>query len=281
VSLLAAKLAEAQARAITPEPVVVPEGCDSVGSIIFKPLDLRNELPPPEILIDDLLYAEGVHLLSGDPGCGKTTIAMHMAAMAMTEERHVTWLDYESGERQTARRMQSMGIGAALADEFFHYAPFPVKAEDHLDAVAERWPNTAVVLDSFSKALASLGIDENDNSQVTQFTVKVVRACKERGLPVVVIDHITKAGQESLYSRGAGAKLADADVHWRVLKTEEFNRSTSGLITLKQKKDREGFLPFESWWKVGDGDGNLTIDTTTKPASDDAPEDPDGTAPAI
>lgn len=282
MSLLAKKLAEAQARAAEPEspPVVVPEGGEAVGSIVFQPLDLSNELPPPEVLIDDLVYAEGVHLVSGHPAGGKTVITMHWAHMAMADDRPVVWLDYESGARQIMRRMQAHGISSELADKYFHYAPFPLHAEDHLAAVAERWPGALVILDSMSKALAFAGISENENAEVTQWTAKVVRACKDNAMPIIIIDHISKGGTASEYSRGAGAKLADVDVHWRVLKVQDFNRTTAGMIHLKQMKDREGYLAFESYWTVGDGQGKLTISEASGPPSDDAPAT-DGDEPAI
>lgn len=281
-SPLLAKLREAQAQVAAP-PVVVPEGAEAVGTIVFESLDelLTGELPPPDILIDDTLYAEGVHLASGHPGAGKSIMCMHWAHQVMAEGGHVVWLDYESGPRQTARRMQDMGISPAIARELFHYAPFPVSAEDHLAAVAARWPGALVVLDSLSKALSAAGIGENENAEVTSWTTKVVRACKTNVMPIVIIDHIAKAGADSAYSRGAGAKLADVDTHWRILVAEDFNRAQPGKIQLKLKKDREGYLGFESWWSVGDGKGNLTITEAAAPPSDDTPTDRDGTAPSI
>jgi hypothetical protein len=281
VGVLTAKLEAARVAAAP--PLTIPPGGEAVGTIVFESLDelLSGELPPPDVLIDDTLYAEGVHLASGHPGSGKSIVCLHWAFQVMAEGGHVVWLDYESGPRQTARRLKDMGIPASMAAELFHYAPFPLKVEDHLSAVAERWPGALVVLDSMSKGLAFAGIDENANAEVTQWTSKVVRACKDKVMPVVIIDHITKSGTDSDYSRGAGAKLADVDVHWRVLKVEDFNRSQSGIIQLKQKKDREGYLAFESYWSVGDGNGNLVLTETTGPTSDDAPQDPNGTGPAI
>lgn len=288
MSALRAKFEEAQRLAaqavvVRPVPVVIPPGGEAVGTIVFESLDdlLSGELPPPDVLVDDILYAEGVHLASGHPSSGKSLMCLHWAHQVMSEGRHVVWLDHESGMRQTARRIKDMGISHHMVTEFFHYAPFPVQAEEHLAAVAERWPGALVILDSLSKALAALGIGENDNSEVTSWTTKVVRACKTNDLPIVIIDHITKGGTDSDYSRGAGAKLADVDVHWRVLKAEDFNREQAGTIQLKLKKDREGYLKFESWWSVGDGRGNLTIDEANGPPSDDAPQDNDGTQPAI
>jgi RecA-family ATPase len=133
-----------------------------------------------------------------------------------------------------------------------------------------------VVIDSLSKALSFAGINENANDEVTKWTMPVVKACKDHAMPIVIIDHVSKAGKDSEYSRGAGAKLADVDVHWRVEKVAEFNRERIGAVTLKQKKDRDGFLPFASYWQVGDGAGNLDVIPI------DSPPDPtDTSTPSI
>jgi hypothetical protein len=262
-------------------PPALPEPDTSqevVGGIVFAALDFDLDVPEPETLVDDLLYDEGVHLLSGHPGCGKTTLAGHLALdVILDKDRHVVWLDHESGRRQTLRRFKAMDAPAKVKD-FLHYAEFPVEPHKHLAAFAERWPGALVVLDSISKALAQLGIDENDNSQVTQWTTQIVKACKEHGLPIILVDHITKSGGTSEYSRGAGAKLADVDVHWRVVKTADFNRTTQGSIEVKQMKDREGYFPFATWWEVGDGNGALTLQPMDGPPADQ-PED--SNAPAI
>lgn len=249
---------------------------DHAGGIVFESLDFED-MADPEVLVDDLIYTEGVHLVSGHPGCGKTTIVQHIAHMVMADAGHVVWLDYEAGKRGTARRLLALGIPRDMITERFHYSGWPAEAEKHLAAVAERFPGALVVIDSMSKALSSGGINENDNSEVTSWTVQVVKACKDHALPIVIIDHITKTGDESQYSRGAGSKLADVDVHWRVKKESEFNRERIGSITLKQVKDREGFFPFASWWQIGDGHGKLVVLPTDGPPDEDG--DPD--APGI
>lgn len=260
-----------------PDPPAV-DTREVVGKIIFEPLDdlLAGSIPDPEVLVDDLLYTQGVHLVSGHPGCGKSTMALFMALQVMHEGGHVVWLDYEAGRLATARRLIAVGAEPGMIAEHFHYAGWPPKAEDHLPLVAERWPGALVVMDSLSKALAFAGIDENANSEVTRWTVKVVKACKDHCMPIVIIDHIAKGGITSEYSRGAGAKLADVDVHWRIIKDHDFNRVTAGAITVKQMKDREGFLPFATWWEVGDGNGKLTILPTDAP-----PDQGDKQAPSI
>jgi predicted ATP-dependent serine protease len=256
---------------IPPAPVFEPVQFESLEAI------LDGEIEDPEILIDELVYAEGVHELSGHPGCGKTTLAAWFAHHEVSQGRPCVWFDMESGTRQAARRFQAIGITGSMARDL-HYAPFPTNIAEHMGSVAERWPGALVVIDSMSKALADQGISENANDEVTGWTVQIVKAAKQLHLPIVIIDHITKGGQQSDYSRGAGAKQADVDVHWRIEKVEEFNRVQAGLIHLRATKDREGYLGFNHWYRVGDGKGKLPLVRTTGPDHD---REDDGSKPPI
>lgn len=244
---------------------------DACGTIVFEDIAtlIEGGIPDPEVLVDDMLYTEGVHWLDAHPGAGKSTFAMEWACLVMREGKHVVWLDYEAGLTQTARRL--LAVGAQMDDlrARFHYAGWPVDAALQLALVAERWPGALVVFDSASKALSSAGINENANEEVVKWTVSLVRAAKTHRLPLVVIDHISKSGEGSLYSRGAGTKRADTDVHWRIEVIEPFDRETMGTVCLKRLKDREGYFPAKLWFTVGDGRGNLTIVPTDGPPDDD------------
>ncbi len=258
------------------EKLEIPPGSELVGEIVFEPFDdlLRDGVPEPDVLVDDALYTVGLHLISGHPGDGKMSWCMHLAWMVMGDGRDVVWLDYEGGLKPTLRRLLAVGVPAALLRERFHYAAFPDHAEQHLVAVAARWPGALVVVDSLSKALSYAGIDEDSNTEVTKFVVPIVKACIKREMPLVIIDHVPKNAKGSRYSRGAGAKLADVMVHWGVEKTQDFNRTQAGSITVRQHKDREGCLPFQTWWRMGDGNGRLTIEPMDSPPDPDNPDSP-------
>lgn len=259
---------------ILPDPSEIPEP-NAVGSLVFTDLRalLNGDLQPPDVMVDDLLYVEGVHWISGHPGCGKTTLVMNAAWEAMATGRHVVWLDYEGGDRATVRRLREVGVPVDLILERFHYAGWPEDAAASLSAIAERWPFALVVIDSASKALQMAGLDENSPSEVTKWMAPVVKECKRHALPVVVIDHVTKdSTSKQRYARGAGSKLADSDVAWYVELHEPFSRTQAGVIHCVLKKDRDGVLPpAGAWYTVGDGQGSLAVLPTAAPAEDQPP----------
>jgi hypothetical protein len=247
-----------------PPPLAKPP--DACGSIVFEDFAkvLAEGVPDPLQLIPDVLYEEGVHWFSGEPGCGKTTLSAAFAVQVMLTGGHVVWLDYEGGMGPTVRRFDAVGLSPKVAAERFHYAGWPTNAEESMAAVAAKYPKALVVFDSASKAQSMKGIDENANTEVTSWTMSLVRAAKQHHLALLIIDHVSK-GSTSAYARGAGAKQADTDVHWRVQTVTKFKRDSAGMVVLRNSKDREGFFPEIQWFAVGDGQGNLPVTPCEQP----------------
>jgi hypothetical protein len=251
-------------------PLPTPPKLLRAGRTVFVDLStIWNKVKDPDLLLEEmpLLYTEGVHWFSGHPGSGKTTLALHISIQAMAHGRDVVWLDYEGGENVTVRKLQACGCTLDLVQSHFHYAGWAKHALDDLPAIAELFPGALVVLDSASKSLQMQGKDENSPSEVTQWAGDIVKMAKQHRLPVIVIDHVSKnASTMTQYARGASSKLADADVAWYVEKVSDFSRDKSGIIHVRQAKDREGFLSFDFWYEVGDGAGAITLAPTSDPS---------------
>lgn len=266
-------------RAPAPPLPAPPDAC---GSIVFEAFAqaLKEGVPEPVQLIPNVLYEGAVHWIDAHPGSGKTTLVMNWCHQFMLSGGHAVWLDYEGGLGPSVRRFEAVGLSYATARENIHYAGFPKDAENSMAAVAAKYPRALVVFDSASKSLSFSGRDENSNAEVVQWTVKLVQAAKKHGLTVIVIDHITKTGQDSQYARGAGTKEADTDVHWRVIKVTEFDRNNAGCVMLVRKKDREGYFPQAQWFAVGDGQGGLPV-TPCDPPEEAKPTDEHERRPAF
>ncbi len=132
-----------------------------------------------------------VVLLAGEPGVGKSTLALDVAARAARVGSPGPVL-YLSGEESAAQvRLRAERIGA-LAPELL------LAAENDLGRVLghiEAADPSLVVVDSV-QTLASEHVEGTAGgvSQVRAAAAGLIQAAKARGIPVILIGHVTKDG---------------------------------------------------------------------------------------
>lgn len=208
---------------------------------------LRDGIPAPQLLCGGLLYAAGLHSLTGPPDCGKTFLAYHWALMLLRGGMPVAVFDEECGPEQAAEKF--ITLGAAPGDlAGLHYFPFPGRAWAPADvaelaAVVTAARPALAVWDSSAAFLARAGLEENDAGDVTRFWSNVLTPCARRaGAAVLVIDHDGKSGGLTRYARGSGSKLAATDVAFKLDAITPFTRAQDGIVSLTVTKDRRGWL---------------------------------------
>lgn len=208
---------------------------------------VRDGVPPPELMCGDLLYAGGMHTLTGPPDCGKTTFAYAWAKTLLDEGRPVAVFDEEIGHELAAEKLIAMGVEPAAVDRIWYY-PFPGRSWTpgdvaELARVVMAARPALAIFDSAAAFLARAGLDENAAADVTRFWSDVLTPCARRaGVAVAVIDHETKNGGPSRYGRGSGAKLAATDVAYKLDAVKPFTREQDGVLKLTVSKDRRGWL---------------------------------------
>ena len=131
----------------------------------------------------------GVLLLAGEPGVGKSTLLLEVAAQAARQGRCIL---YVSGEESAAQvRMRAARTGA-LEDSLYLAAEVDLGAIlTHIDTVR---PDMLVV-----DSIQTVGVSEVDGvaggvTQVRAVAAALVRVAKERHLPVLLVGHVTKDG---------------------------------------------------------------------------------------
>ena len=128
-------------------------------------------------------------LLSGEPGVGKSTLLLEVAAQAARSGRRVLYASAEESPAQVRLRAERTG---ALHDELYLASEADLATIlGHIDEVAPQ----LVIVDSVQTVSSSL-IDgaAGQPSQVREVAATLIRVAKDRGLPVILVGHVTKDG---------------------------------------------------------------------------------------
>src|ERR1700710_1712663 len=128
-------------------------------------------------------------LLSGEPGVGKSTLLLEVAARAAQEHLRVLYVSAEESVGQIKRRAErtkSLSPTLMLAAE-----TDLATILGQIDAVMPH----LVIVDSV-QTVASSDLDSGAGSpaQVRAVASALIRVAKERGLPILLVGHVTKDG---------------------------------------------------------------------------------------
>ncbi|MBO0702613.1 MAG: DNA repair protein RadA, partial [Candidatus Dormibacteraeota bacterium] len=128
-------------------------------------------------------------LLGGEPGVGKSTLLLHLAAQAAGEGRSVLYASGEESAQQVGMRARRLGL---------HRERVLMLAETDLDAIAgavehER-PSIAIVDSIQTVQDGSVDASPGSVTQVRLATARLLRLAKESGVPIFLVGHVTKEG---------------------------------------------------------------------------------------
>jgi DNA repair protein RadA/Sms len=134
------------------------------------------------------LVAGSVALLGGDPGIGKSTLLLQVAAH-MAQSRPVVYASGEESIAQVGLRARRLGLSAPS---------LTLVNENDLDAVltlASERQAVLLVVDSIQTAqLGESAALAGAVTQLRECTARLVRFAKSSGTAVVIIGHVTKEG---------------------------------------------------------------------------------------
>jgi DNA repair protein RadA/Sms len=131
-----------------------------------------------------------VILLSGEPGVGKSTLLLDVAAEAARSGRKVLYISAEESAGQVYLRASRTG---GLHDNLFLATDTDLGAVlGHIEQVG---PDLLIV---DSVQTVSSGVLEGSAggvAQVREVAATLIRVAKETGLPIILVGHVTKDGQ--------------------------------------------------------------------------------------
>lgn len=128
-------------------------------------------------------------LLSGEPGVGKSTLLLDVAAHSARAGQRVLYVSAEESTAQVRLRAERTG---ALHDELYLASEIDLATIlGHIDDVGPE----LVIVDSVQTVASGL-IDgaAGQPSQVREVAATLIRVAKERSVPVILVGHVTKDG---------------------------------------------------------------------------------------
>ena len=136
------------------------------------------------------LVAGSASLIGGDPGIGKSTLLLQVAARVAAQDLPVAYVSGEEAADQIRLRARRLGLGAA---------PLRIAAatsvRDVLTTLGEAAPPALLVIDSIQTMYSDLIEGAPGTvSQVRAAAHELIRFAKESGTALVLIGHVTKDG---------------------------------------------------------------------------------------
>lgn len=157
---------------------------------VEPPKGNRSATGNPEVdrVLGGGLFPGGIVLVGGDPGVGKTTLVLQILGH-LALERGVLYATGEESLEQVASRAARLGVKAPRLH---------LLAETSVEAVleeVERLSPAVLAVDSIqTAATAGLTSAPGSLSQVRDSAARLIEAGKRRGMPVLLVGHITKEG---------------------------------------------------------------------------------------
>ena len=126
-------------------------------------------------------------LVGGAPGIGKSTLLLQMCGLLA--DRKIFYISGEESERQLKLRAQRLGV-----DECEVYVLAETDIDIILSSVDENEPDI-LIIDSIQTIYDSaISSAPGSLTQVRECTMRIMNACKKKGLTVFVVGHVNKEG---------------------------------------------------------------------------------------
>ena len=211
-----------------------------------KPLTVPEVHQPAILERNDgrtLLYAGKLNSVFGEPGVGKSWVALVGAVSALRKGGRVLWLDFEDTASTLAVRAKALGVLGEVESPNFRFLAPSFAEDDGNFHVAATWladrPYSLVVLDSLEAAGCP-----SDGGDVMPWFQKFSHPFRDRGVGRLFLDHVPKQRLDRPRGGiGSQRKLAEVDGAALAVGGRPWTKNSGGSLKLVIHKDRGGDLP--------------------------------------
>lgn len=150
---------------------------------------LRTGIADLDAVLGGGILVGGVILLAGQPGIGKSTLLLQIAAHIAGSKAVL----YASGEESASQvKLRAKRLGADNRDDLEFIAS---TSSDDIAATIRAGKHQLVIVDSIQTlAMADISSAPGTVSQITNSSNAIIRAAKESSAAVILVGHVTKEG---------------------------------------------------------------------------------------
>jgi DNA repair protein RadA/Sms len=161
-----------------------------LDAVVALPDRMRTGIAEFDRAIGGGIVPGSAMLLGGDPGIGKSTLLLQVAAKLAASGREVVYVSGEEAADQVRLRAIRLGLGGAPVR-----LAAATSVRDILTTVSQGEPPAMLVIDSIQTMHSDLIEGAPGTvSQVRASAQELVRFAKDKGTALVLVGHVTKDG---------------------------------------------------------------------------------------
>jgi len=215
---------------------------------------MGRDYPPTQWLVDKLIPAGAITVISAAPASYKTWLLLDIANAVSagtplfdvfkTKQGKVVFLDEESGEEALHNRLKSLGLDPNQSIHFKSRKGFKA-TEENVDELLDDCLKNDVKLVIIDTLIQIHSSDENNPNDMTN-VFKLLSKLTGKGITVVIAHHNRKAGSKlggaGDEMRGSSGILAAVECHIAIKR-----QARSRAVTIEQTKNKmdEEMKPFK------------------------------------
>lgn len=198
-----------------------------------------------------LFYKGMLNVIFGDSEGGKTWLGVFVAAQLLARGKRVVIMDYEDGAVGMKVRLMKLGVAESVINDpalFVYINPQGCLDDQAFEGLREVFASAEMVMiDAFSEAAATEGVDDYRAIDVAGWYTRVPRRIAGLGPAVVLIDHVNKSADNKSQQTGSQHKKSGVDgVSVKVTAVTAFAEGHGGSSMVHVGKDRHSGVKVNS-----------------------------------
>jgi DNA repair protein RadA/Sms len=150
---------------------------------------LKTNISDVDEVLGGGIVEASVNLIAGEPGIGKSTLIMQIAASIANSSGQVLYVSGEESAEQVASRASRLG----LASENLGIVS-STSTDDIAETILKLKPKLVVIDSIQTMACSEVSSATGSVSQVTNSTHILTQAAKASGTALIIVGHVTKEG---------------------------------------------------------------------------------------